>query len=122
MSATTEAGVDVIVSRYGSTREFLLALADWARTDSGSIAVARRFGDPDISPISGRELKQLRTRVLELSQDEIADLFKISRNSVSRIETKAHKAMDGKSVYAYLGVVFVHFIVQRMLQEDPRHE
>lgn len=122
MSAITEASVEVIASRYGNAREFMLALADWARTDTGSVAVARRFGDPDISPISGRDLKQLRTRVLELSQDEIADLFKISRNSVSRIETKAHKAMDGKSVYAYLGVILVHFIMPRMLQEDPRHE
>ncbi|WP_454727972.1 MULTISPECIES: helix-turn-helix domain-containing protein [Cupriavidus] len=109
--------VRALVARYPNAPSLMLATAQWASKDTGCAIIARRFADPGVTPLSGRDLKAMRINLLALSQDEVAERFRISRNSVSRMENFTQQDLDGKSTYAYFGLVFVHYILPRMLKE-----
>lgn len=111
--------VVALMRHFPDAPSFLLALAQWGREDSDCRVVTRRFGT---SPLSGRDLKTMRTGLLSYTQDQVAERFGISRNSVSRIEGFTHENLDRKASYAYLGLLFTDYVVARMLMEQERSE
>lgn len=104
--------VATVVAEFPESPVLLQAMAAWARQDPGCMVVARRFGR---ASLSGRDLREVRTKLLGLSQDEVALMLCVSRNSVSRMENSLQP--DGKSRYAYLGLILSHFVLPRLSGE-----
>ena len=93
-----------------------LELFGWARQDDGCSVVARRFGAAELR---GEDLRDIRSKLLALSQDDVSMLLGVSRNSISRIDNSADP--DGKTRFAYLGLILACFFLPRyQLSKDPQ--
>lgn len=69
--------------------------------DDKNIEVAlRRFAT---QPLTGGDLSKIRTSLLRLTQEELGDVWGISRNQVSRLENLPEP--DRKTCDAYLGLM-----------------
>lgn len=80
-------------------------MADVDITGRNFNVVMRRFGE---GLLSGSDLEQIRTALLDLTQEQLGNIWGMSRRQISHMENK--KQPDAKTCDAYRGLMVRHFL------------